>query len=208
MRYFNLQNALLWLVALTAMLFGPKLQSAYPQAESLADWPATAKAEQPKKAVRSPFSGLAEAMRTGQWRDPANDPQEFTNYFQKQIFPWITHADKRGQREDVVIKLHNDFKALGKFPDSPVRDKLTDITLQYMAPIAKDGKWQPSVRENSLLAIGEVKSPKAVPVLLEMIKSKDLHPMFKVVAMADLVQLADKASSRTLSLLIRSCRRW
>ena len=193
MRYFNLQNALLWLVALTAMLFGPKLQSAYAQAESLADWPATAKAEQPKKAVRSPFSGLAEAMRTGQWRDPANDPQEFTDYFQKQIFPWITHADKRGQREDVVIKLHNDFKALGKFPDSPVRDKLTDITLQYMAPIAKDGKWQPSVRENSLLAIGEVKSPKAVPVLLEMIKSKDLHPMFKVVAMADLVQLAEQS---------------
>ena len=47
-------------------------------------------------------------------------------------------------------------------------------------------------RKTRLLAIGEVKSPKAVPVLLELIKSKDLHPMFKVVAMADLVHLAEE----------------
>ena len=115
MRYFNLQNVPPWLVALTAMLFGPKLLSAYASAESLADWPAKAKAEQPKKAVRSPFSGLAEAMRTGQWRDPATIPRIY-RLFPKANLPVITHADKRGQREDVVIKLHNDFKCSENFP--------------------------------------------------------------------------------------------
>jgi hypothetical protein len=176
------------------MLFGPTLPSAFAQAESLADWPAKAKAGgfAEQKAQRSPFSGLAEAMRTGQWADATNDPQEFADYYQKQIFPWITHSDKRGQREDVVIKLHNDFGRLAKFPDSPVRDKLIDITLESMAPIAKDGKEHPAARESALLAIGEVKSPKAVPVLMEIIRGKDMNQMLKVVAMADLVQLAEQ----------------
>jgi hypothetical protein len=61
-----------------------------------------------------------------------------------------------------------------------------------MLPIVKDGKWSPPVRENALLAIGEVKSPNAVPVLLEIIKSKELHPMFKAVAMGNLVHLAEQ----------------
>ena len=60
----------------------------------------------------------------------------------------------------MVAKLRSDFNRLAG--DSPVADKLTEITLAYMLPIAKDAKWHPSVRENAILAIGEVKSPKAV----------------------------------------------
>ena len=92
----------------------------------------------------------------------------------------------------MIVKLHNDYKQLDPSSPSPVRDKLTEITLEYMAAIAKDGKWPPAVRENALLAIGEVRSPQTVPVLLDMIKSKELHQMFKVVAMADLVHLAEQ----------------
>ncbi len=190
MRYFNRQNAVLWLIALTAMLFGPKLPSAQAQPESLADWQTKAQPPLPSDR-RVSFGGLVAAFHTGQFENQGDD-QLFANYYEKRIFPYITDPKKRGEREDVVTKLHNDFRALGRFPNSPVLDKLIDITLEYMAPIAKDGKWPPAVRENALLAIGEVKSPKAVPLLLEMIKNKELHPMFKVVAMADLVHLAEQ----------------
>jgi hypothetical protein len=192
MRYFNRQNALLWIVALTAMLFGPKVPSAFAQPESLADWSTKAQAEKPipsDKKVK--FNGLAAVFRSGQFENQGDD-QLFANFYEKRIFPYITDPKKRGEREDVVTKLRNDYKALAKFSDSPVRDKLTDITLEYMVPIAKDGKWQPAVRENALLAIGEVKSPKTVPVLLDLIANKELHPMFKVLALADLVHLGER----------------
>ncbi len=192
MQYINRQCALVWFVGLSSMLIGPRVPSARAQPESLADWSTKAQAKAPIPSDRRvTFGGQMEAFHTGDFASPGDD-QVFANFYQKRIFPYITDPAKRGEREDVILKLHNDYRALAKFPVSPVRDKLTEITLEYMAPIAKDGKWPPAVRENALLAIGEVKSPQAVPVLLDMIKSKELHQMFKVVAMADLVHLAEQ----------------
>jgi HEAT repeat protein len=191
MRYSIQLYALLWLVGISAMLFGPTLPSACAQPESLADWSTKAKADPTPVDKKVAFPGLSTALRTGQFEN-AGDDQRFADLYDKRVFPNITNPKTRGESQDVVVKLRSDFKMLGKFSDSPVRDKLEDITLEYMTPIAKDGKWQPAVRENALLAIGEIKSPKAVPVLLEFIKSRDQHPMFKVAAMAGIVRLAEQ----------------
>jgi hypothetical protein len=189
------QNALVWVVVLSAMLFGPRLPSACAQADSLGDWTTKAAGKgfadpiPPNKKLT--FGGLNAAFSTGQFENQGDD-QLFADYYVNRIFPYITDPKFRGQREDIVTRLHSDFNRLNKFPDSPVRDKLADITLDYMSKIATDGKWHPAVRESALLAIGEVKSPKTVDLLMKLIKNKDLNPMFKVAAMADLVHLAEQ----------------
>ena len=121
-----------------------------------------------------------------------NDPPLFVNYFNKSIFPWITHPDERGQREDPIARLHNYFRALNRFPGSPVLAKLEEITLDYMSKTASDPKWHPTVRINAITAIGEVRSSAAVNLLMDMIRNGKLHPAFRVAAMAGLVHLAEQ----------------
>ena len=136
MRYFNRQNALVRLVALTAVLFGTRVPRACAQQESLADWSAKAQAKGFAEPIpsnkKANFPGLPAAIRNGQFQNPG-DEQLFADLYEQRIFPNITNPKTRGEREDVIVKLHNDYKALAKYPDSAVRDKLTDITLGYMA---------------------------------------------------------------------------
>ena len=101
MRYFKQQNALLLLVALTAMLFGPRVQSACAQPESLADWPAKAQAKgfagplPVNKGFR--FSNFNQMLRNkGQWVDAAdptiNSLPHFTRSGYSHISPIPKHA--------------------------------------------------------------------------------------------------------------------
>ncbi len=193
MRFRNLTQRFLWIIGLTFPLVWQTAGSARAQTDSLADWQEKAKGNgyaEPLKTEPAQFTALGAALHDGQWANQGDD-QLFADFYQKRIFPLITHADTRGQRNDVVAKLRSDFNRLSAKP-GPVLDKLIEITLGYMQPIAKDAKWHPSVRENAILAIGEVKSPKAVDALVELLKTRDLHPMFKVAAMAGLVRLAER----------------
>jgi hypothetical protein len=183
------------------MLFGPTVPSACAQAESLADWSTKAQAKaftEPLKANKTVrFNNLAAVLhQKGQWVDAANDPQEFNDLYEKRLFPLITHLDVRGTKDDPVLVLHNHFKQLDADPTSPAFNALAVVTLDYMSKIASDPQWHPAVRENALLAIGEVRTPQTVDVLMKMVKSKDLPSMLKVAAMADLVHLAQPDPTR------------
>ena len=131
------------------------------------------------------------ALRTGNFENQGDD-QLFADLYEKRYFPLITHPDLRGTKDDPVVVLHNSFRQYK--PGSTVYDKLTDITLAYMLPIATDTTRHPAARENAILAIGEVKSPKAVDALMQLVQDKKLHPMFKIGAMAGLVHLAEQVS--------------
>jgi hypothetical protein len=195
MRNLNRQTAFLWIAALATPLMWPA-PAAYAQVESLADWSAKAKAGgyaeplKPDNALR--FGDMPAALRTGAWPDPVANPPACAEFYNKRIFPVLTHSDSRGTRLDPALILRSQFKQLDAHPGSQVGKDLADITLAYMVPIAKDPKWHPSVRENALLAIGELKTPKAVEALLQLIRDRNLHPTFKIVAMADLVHLAER----------------
>jgi hypothetical protein len=193
MRYGNPAAAFLWIVGLAIPFLGARLPSAFAQADSLADWTAKEKAgrfAQPLKPdYKVRFNGLSKALYSSAWENPAADPALFADFYEKRIFPDITDPKTRGDRDDVIAKLRTNFRSLR--PGSPVFDKLTEITLDYMPKIVEDPKWHPAVRINAVLAIGEVKSPKALPVLLGMIRDPKLNRAFKVAAMADLVHLAE-----------------
>ena len=189
MQYGYQRGLLLGLVALTTMFFGPALRSACAQTESLADWSTKEYPKLNKQNVK--FLGLGSAMHDGNWQDPA-DEQLFADYYEKGVFPQITHYELRGTKDDVIGTLRSDFKRLEKFRSGPVFTKLVDITLEYMPKIALDPRWHPAARENAVLALGEVKSPKTVGVLLNLIRDPKLHPMFKAAAIADLIHLADQ----------------
>jgi hypothetical protein len=192
MQYYR-QTTLLWFLGVAAASLGPAPPSAYAQPESMTGWSTKGYADPIKPDTTVKFGNMSEVFRTGQWVDPTNDPQQFADLYEKRLFRKITDLKTRGNpKDDPVIVLRSHIGRLAKFPGSPVFDKLVDVTLDYMQPIATDAKWHPAVRESAILAIGEVKSPKAVDALLELLKTKDLHPMFKVAAMAGLVHLAEQ----------------
>jgi hypothetical protein len=155
----------------------------------MADWPTNTFAPPIVADKKVSFPQLGSVMHDGNL-DPG-DVQAFTDLYVKRIFPLITNKDvERGSREDVIAKLRSDFGRLSRFPGSTAFETLVDITLDYMTKIAVDPKWHPVVRINATLALGEVRSPKAATVLLELIR-KPVHPAIKVAAMADLVNLAE-----------------
>jgi len=193
MRCGNRNAALAWIVGLAIPFLLLKPPSAWAQADSLADWVAKEKAggfaEPLKVNNRARFNGLSAALRTGQWSDPVNDPKLFTDLFEQRIFPNITNPKARGEREDVITVLRSYFKQVAA--GSPVFITLTNITLAYMSKIAEDPKWHPAVRIDAVLAIGEVKSPEAVTMLLDMVRNSKLNWAFRVAAMRGLAHLAE-----------------
>lgn len=186
------QNVFLWIIAMAAPLIGPAMPAALAQTE-LKDWQDNVKkgayAEPAKSDRRVTFTGIAEALKTGNFANPG-DVQAFAEMYEKRYFPLVTHPEIRGTREDPIILLRSNFYRVPR--DSDVANKLTDITLAYMLPIARDSKRHPAARESAILAIGEVKSPKAVDALVQLIKDNKLHPMFRVAAMAGLAHLSEQ----------------
>ena len=175
MRYVK-QYKLFWIAAIAAGLARLRLPVASAQVESLADWPTKQYAPPLPVDKKATFPQIGTVLRTGQFDGP-DDVQAFTDLYVKRYFPLITNKDmERGSREDVIGKLRGDFGRLDRLRGTDTFNTLTDITLDFMRKIALDPKWHPVVRINAVLAIGEVRSPKAVALLLEFIRKRDLHP--------------------------------
>ena len=138
---------------------GPAQHSAWAQSP-IAGW-----AERDGLPGRDAQDGLVQQPRhRASQRDfsDADEEQKFTDYYNLQLFPNITHHENRqSARDDVIAKLRNDLKACEDRPSQDVFNKLTDLTLAYMTRIAADSRFHPAVRVNAMLAIGEVNSPKA-----------------------------------------------
>ncbi len=189
MLHVNLRAAFVGIIGLAIPLLGLPPREARAQADSLADWQAKSYAG-PIPVEHATFAGYNYAMRTGQWQDPGDQPL-FDNYYQKQVFPQITHLDSRGTKLDPIKVIHDHFRQLEAHP-GPVSQELANVTLKYMPTIATDPKRHPAARENAILAIAEVKSPEAVDALMKLIQDRKLHPMFKIAAMAGLIHLAEQ----------------
>ncbi len=204
MRYGNRKAALAWIVGLAIPFLLLKPPSAWAQADSLADWVAKEKAGgfaeplKPNNTVR--LNELSRVLRTGNFDNQAQQ-QLFTNLFEQRLFAHITNPKARGEREDVIAMLRSYFSRVPA--GSPVFDKLTEITLAYMSKIAEDPKWHPAVRIDAVLAIGEVKSPLAVTMLLKAARygqltdkgqtnNTQLNWAFRVAAMRGLIHLAER----------------
>jgi hypothetical protein len=193
MQYGSRQNSFFWIIGPTILFFGLALPAARAQPESMADWRAKEKAgeyaEPAKSDKRLSFGMLSQTLRNGNFAD-GNDLQLFTDLYEKRYFPLVTHPEVRGTKEDPVVVLRASFKSA--LPGSPVADKLTEIALAYMQPITTDAKQHPAARVNAILAIGEVKSPKAVDALMQLVQDRKLHPVFKIAAAAGLAHLAEQ----------------
>jgi len=148
------------------------------------------------KPVPLVFGNLNTAIRNGRFESD-EDEQQFTDFFNKFVFPSVTNRlnrqilnDASVRRDDVVTKLRGYLKACERAPNKQVFDKLVELILAYMPKIAKDPQYHPVARINAVLVIGEVNSPKAIDALLAILFDPNQFDGVRVAAMTGLINLA------------------
>ncbi|MEI8373817.1 MAG: hypothetical protein WCJ35_13395 [Planctomycetota bacterium] len=184
----------LWVAAGVVLgCLGAAQQSAQAQS-SVAGWPNREDfTVLPSKDVK--FNTRHTVLKRGTFESDEEE-QKFAEYYNQSLFPNVTKSENRlSPKDDVLAKLRNDFKSNERAEDKQVFNKLTDLTLDYMSKITKDGRYHPVARVNAMLAIGEVNSPKAVDILLATLGDKNQIDAVRVAAMSDLAHLAAQTQS-------------
>ncbi len=199
MRYISRNSKLiLWAWAIVALSCIGLAQPAAQAQSPVAGWPD--KDYNQLNPVVVPFSSLPTVLHTGRFESDEEE-RKFTEYFNKSVFPNITHAtnrqppreDSAARRDDVITKLRYYLKSCENSPEKQVFEKLVDLTLAFMRDVAKDSQYHPAARVNAVLAIGEVNSPKAVTALLAILRDPAQFDAVRVAAMSGLVHLAGQS---------------
>jgi hypothetical protein len=195
MRYLGNSNQVLWAAAFLAIVSMAVARHSAQAQSSVAGWPA--KEYPPDKSVAVPYPNRGLALRTGTI-DPA-DVQKFDDYYNQYLFPLITRSDNRHSTVDVIKKLGDDVRLSERAPSPQAHDRLTELGLDYMLKTAGDAEKSPVVRENAMLALGELNSPAAVKALLDTALSRTQILAVRVAAMCGLVRLASPSGKGALA---------
>jgi hypothetical protein len=184
-------SSILWLPAFVALgCTGIAQQSAHGQ-NSIAGWP-----DQSYQRIKSQpvaFNNRSAVLRAGTFA--GDEEKKFEEFYTQSLFPNVTNeANRQSPRDDVVLKLRSDFRICERAAANQVFDKLVDLTLDFMAKIAKDNQYHPVARMNAMLAIGEVNSPKAIDLLLATVADNSQLDAVRVAAMSDLIHLAGQSA--------------
>ncbi len=142
------------------------------------------------KSTMVQFPQLTTVLRRGTFDNPT-EQQAFTDYYNKYLFPMVTHTDNRQSVSDVIPKLRNHFMTSERATGGQqVFGTLAGLTLAYMKNVAKED-YNTTLRVNAVVAIGEVNTTAAVSDLLDLIGPAGQIDAIRVAAMAGLVHLSE-----------------
>jgi hypothetical protein len=189
-------HLVLWVSAIVAVGCLAATQRLAQAQNPLAGWPdQDFTVDKPEKVSYIP----RDALKSGKFDDD-EDAKKFENYYKKAVFPNVTNpANRQSPRDDVILRLRGELKTCEKAEDKQVFNKLADLILDYMTKIAGDSRYHPAARENAMLAIGEVNSPKAAKVLLDTAFGKGQVFLVRVNAMTGLIRMAGPGERSVLA---------
>jgi hypothetical protein len=175
----------------------------------LVAWPAWAQPAKEWKVIepeRVQFPNRMTVLKRGTF-DSEAERDLFVRYYTKFAFPRLTEPDFRSRQpwnpastqtdksdkgKDVVREIHNDLGMAAAAPAPDVHGKLCEITLAYMGKLAAGADIHPAARFNAMLLLGDVGTPEAVPMLVEVVKDSKQLDAVKVAAMAGLLRHAEQ----------------